>query len=589
MTALGASIGFQPTNLWSYVLKLLRLRWLIFASGFKHARLARKLVTIFLALLAVGACVGCYFLTTAFLNFVDSPLIVESGIDLGAFVKAIPALIVSFVFLGILLLSFGVLLQGLYLANDMDFLLSAPVPIRAVFLTKLLQAILPNFVIVVCLGLPVLFGLGASAGYHFLYYPLALMVLAFLSLTAAGISSLLVMAVVRIFPARRVAEVLALLTMVIIMVFSQLGNLAGIKSESMTPGQISQITGILSSFNTAWSPLAWAGRGLVELGEQRWISGIFFLALTMAISGALFWMALNAAERLYYNGWATLQVSVQSKKNHHTAGRHAARAVSAGILGHLLRSQIGAIVLKDFKELLRDLRNLSQVIGIPIMGVVFAVMLLRGGGEMPAGRGEAPDFFMDLGRLILAYGSMLVSLFVGWGLLSRLALISFSMEGRSYWILKTAPVSAGKQLAAKFLIAYLPSLALAWLYLLAVALLQRVPATTILYGLLSIALIMAGLCGINLALGVRGANVNWTDPRKMESGIGGCLGTIISMAYQLAALVLFFGPPIGLPLLGLSEGLGQVAGLLVGGAATLVCTFLPLKMVKGWVYRIGEE
>ena len=48
-------------------------------------------------------------------------------------------------FLGILLTSFGVLLQALYLAGDMDFLLSAPIPMRAVFLTKLLQAILPNF------------------------------------------------------------------------------------------------------------------------------------------------------------------------------------------------------------------------------------------------------------------------------------------------------------------------------------------------------------------------------------------------------------------------------------------------------------
>ena len=39
---------------------------------------------------------------------------------------------------------------------------------------------------------------------------------------------------------------------------------------------------------------------------------------------------------------------------------------------------------------------------------------------------------------------------------------------------------------------------------------------TILYGLPSVASILAGLGGINLALGVRGVNLTWTDPRKME-------------------------------------------------------------------------
>ena len=156
-------------------------------------------------------------------------------------------------------------------------------------------------------------------------------------------------------------------------------------------------------------------------------------------------------------------------------------------------------------------------------------------------------------------------------------------------MLKTAPVSAGKLLAAKFLMAYLPSLVLGWVYLLGIALLQKVPANIILYGLPSIALILGGLCGINLAFGVRGANLTWTDPRKMEDGVAGCLGMVISIAYQLATILLFFGPPVVLPMLGSSEGIGQLVGILAGGAFALLCTFLPLRLVKDRVYRIGEE
>ena len=64
---------------------------------------------------------------------------------------------------------------------------------------------------------------------------------------------------------------------------------------------------------------------------------------------------------------------------------------------------------------------------------------------------------------------------------------------------------------------------------------------------------------------------------------------IVSVAYLLATLLFFFLPPIGLPLLNISEGIGQLIGLLVGGTLALLCTILPLRLVKDRVYRIGEE
>ena len=44
--------------------------------------------------------------------------------------------------------SFRLFLQALYLAKDMDFLVAAPIPMRSVFLAKLLEAILPTFILV---------------------------------------------------------------------------------------------------------------------------------------------------------------------------------------------------------------------------------------------------------------------------------------------------------------------------------------------------------------------------------------------------------------------------------------------------------
>ncbi len=589
MTTANVSIGPQPNHFWFYVQKLIHLRWVIFTSGFKRARPLRKVLTLLIGLLILAAFVGSYVLTTYLLRLVDSPLVIKSGVDLVTFVNAIPALIVSGEFLGILLFSFGVLLQGLYLASDMDFLLAAPIPIRAVFFTKLLEAILPNFILVMAFGLPVLFSLGAEGGYHILYFPLVLVVLAFLSLAAAGISSLLVMTVVRILPAKHVAEVLTFLAATLFIVLSQLTNLTGINLGKLAPEQISKGIQTLSTLNSAWSPLAWAGRGLVDLGEGRWLSAILFLALTLGLFGAIFWIAMVVAEHLYITGWASIQVSAQHNKTRPAVDRRGMIYASANIFRRLLSPNVMAIMIKDFKELRRDLNNLSQVIKPLILGIIFAIMLLSSGGQPLAGIGESPALITDLFRSALAYGSTVLSLFVGWMVLLNLALISFSMEGKSYWIIKTAPVSAGKQLAAKFLIAYLPALIVGWLFLTGMALMQRVPSSILLYGFLAIALILAGLGGIILAFGVRGANFDWTDPRRMSDGVTTTLGMIVGFLYLVAALLLFFAPPIGLPLLGIMPGTGQVVGLLAGGTITMACMFLPMVAVKDRVNRIGEK
>ena len=239
--------GFRTPGLWQTVWKLLYLRLLIQASNFRRARLRQKAGMIFLGLLLVGFLGFVFFLSWAALRFLSTPELAEVAGDLDSFLESVPILIVGGAFLGILLTSFGLLLQALYLAGDMDFLLSKPVPIRAVFIAKLLQAILPNFGLICCFSLPVLYGLGASAGYSLLYYPLVLLVLSALALAAAGISSLLVMGAVRIFPARRVAEVLGFIGAVLSFLCSQSGQLA--RMEDVSSGQVTQTFSLVQRLN----------------------------------------------------------------------------------------------------------------------------------------------------------------------------------------------------------------------------------------------------------------------------------------------------------------------------------------------------
>jgi len=66
-----------------------------------------------------------------------------------------------------------------------------------------------------------------------------------------------------------------------------------------------------------------------------------------------------------------------------------------------------------------------------------------------------------------------MSLFVGWMLISRLAGMAFSSEGKNYWMVKASPVRPAHLLAAKFLVSYLPTLALGVVFMVAVSILQK--------------------------------------------------------------------------------------------------------------------
>jgi hypothetical protein len=299
------------TGLWPAVGKLIRLRVLLFLSSFRHANRRRKLGIIVLGLLFLGFLGFVFFISWVLLRFLRSPELVQYVGDLRPLLDSVPVLLLGGAFVGILFTSFGVLLQALYLAGDMDFLLSTPLPIRAVFLTKLLQAILPNLGLISLFALPVLFGLGASSHYNFLYYPMVLIVLIALALAAAGLSSLLVLLIVKIFPARRVAEVLGFLGAIFSFICSQSGQFA--RFEDVSPDQAAQLAALVTRLNNPWSPLTWAGRGLVNLGEGHWLAAVGFIAITLGLSALVFGFALSTAERLYYSGWANIQGQVSKK------------------------------------------------------------------------------------------------------------------------------------------------------------------------------------------------------------------------------------------------------------------------------------
>lgn len=571
------------------VWKLVLLRLRISYNSFRHAKLRGKIGRLILYLMLLGFGYFVFWLSQLLLSAIHSPEFAQlSGIDLESVLGSIPALILSTLFLGILLTSFGVLLQALYLSGDMDFLLSTPVPIRAVFIAKLMQAVLPNFALTCLFGIPILFGLGASSGFVFAYYPLVLLVMITLAFAAAGLASLLVMLVVRVISPRRAAEILAFAGAMFGFLCSQTGNLASTFEKNIHISG-TRLAGILYLANTRWLPLNWAGQGLVALGQSHWATGLLLMGATLGFTAGVFWFALLTAEKWYYSGWAGMQVVSRKKIPRPSRPAHPSAAHIGRWMARIFSSPVLGIIQKDFLTIRRDLRKLSQLISPIILGAMYTFSLLRGRGESSGGLGDASTWFAESFLVALTYLSVGMSLFVGWMLLSRLAGMGFSQEGRNYWILKVAPVRTGQLIIAKFLVAYLPAVGLGLIFLFVISILQGFSIVQFLYSLLILMMCQAGATGILLAFGVAGANFAWDDPRKMNAGGAGCLGQIITMLYLPVSFGLFIIPLGMAGFFELSIVYGYVLGALIGSGATAACAFVPLWLVRKKVAQLNEE
>ena len=352
--------AFREPGLWSSVWRLLRLRLVILISGFRRAKLGKKIGYIFAAVGILVFLGFILFLSIELLILLRSPVLGQYVGDMQPFLETFPTMMVTISTMGILVTSFGVLLQALYLSGDMDFLMSAPIPIRAVFISKLVQAVLPNFGIMCLFTLPILYGLGISGGYNFLYYPLVLVILVLLSLTAASAASLLVMVAARFFPARRMGEVLGFIAGTAIFIFSQSARFMRFDVDNQ---QVSSLLLMTERFNQPWSPFTWAGKGLVDLGKGNFLPGGGLLIAAIVVTGVIFYLALSTSERLYYTGWSSLQNNRRKPKAKAAVQpAEPARIQTVGPLAGLIPTPIRAIVMKDLMMYRRDLRHVSQLL-----------------------------------------------------------------------------------------------------------------------------------------------------------------------------------------------------------------------------------
>lgn len=337
-------------------------------------------------------------------------------------------------------------LQSLYLSNDLPFLMTLPVPQRVLYGGKLIEAT-TGAVPAAFFGFVVLAAYGASRAEHLLFLPVALLAELMVVAMATTSAVIVVALVTRSIPARRARLFLFGISLTIVGVTILLWNaIAPSQQHFGMEGGDRSIAAIGESLG--WLPTSWLAQSVAaaSAGEVgRTLDDGFHVVVATLI-------AIVASYQVFARSFAR---SVAMARATPVPRSNPALARRLAAIVDVLPQDIGALVVKEWLTIVRDLKRLSGVIWPLGVVAIYAVSSAR-----KQTNGDGPyDFWQVNAALAL----------IPWAVSLGLSIYAFGSEQRAINLLRLLPIGPRRLFAAKVIAALVPVLLLSELIALVVA------------------------------------------------------------------------------------------------------------------------
>jgi ABC-2 type transport system permease protein len=435
--------------------------------------------------------------------------------------STILGLIFMFLF-GLLLFSNGVAAIGLLLlGQDLDLILSAPVNRWRFFIGKLCEVIGSSTWMVLVFGLPAIVGFAQVYGAQSpaFYLQAAVILLPFFVIPSA-ISIIAVLLFTSLIPATRTRELLivagalgvvALYFLIKIVVPTDPAEMAGIYD----------ILKVIRFFNipaSNWTPPYWAAVAIGDILEPTSRSVGPYLGALYAVAIALGAGAYLAVRLLHTRAFSMSRSHRQSLHINSRQRQKVVRLVLPWASPHFR-----ALFSKEVSVFLRDLTQTIQL--MLLLGLcaiyLYNLRVLRVVEELPIGIRHWWQGFLIIANM--AMGAFVIA-----AVCTRFVFPSVSMEGQSYWIVRTAPISLQQILRTKFWIWLVPVTFIGTVLLVSGAFAIRAdPQIVLASGLLGI-IVCYGIVGLAVGLGAVYANFTWEHTSQLAASFGSLIFMISS-------------------------------------------------------------
>ena len=421
-------------------------------------------------------------------------------------------------------------LTTFYLAPEVRLLLAAPIPPRRIHDARFVETTVASSWMVLLFGLPAFLAYGVVYQAGPLFYLGTVATLLPFLLIPAAIGVLVTTALVLVFPARRARDALVVATVAL----AAIGylTLRLVRPERLaSSSDLAGFAAFLTAFEapaSAYLPTTWAANVLIHLlgahpDEPLLSSGVLLsFGLLVTTAGVCYLASASVVQRIFLTAWSRAQEG-------RTRARR--RPLLGMVLPRLTRPlpRIPALVLtKDITVFFRDASQWSQLLLLGALVIVyvynFSVLPIDDGTPLAATL-----------RDVVAFCNLGLAAFVTASVAVRFVYPSVSLEGRAWWVLRSAPVTLATLWWSKFLVAFLPLTVLGEVLIVVTnRYLGVAPGLTLVF-MATLLLVIAAIVSLGLAFGAAYPRLDSNNAAQIATGFGGviymvtCLGLIAAV------------------------------------------------------------
>jgi ABC-2 type transport system permease protein len=476
-----------------------------------------------------------------------------------------------------LLLSSAVTALGsLFLAKDLDLILAAPISRTQFVLGKCSEVAFASIWMLVVFAFPTLWAFGSFYEASVLYYLLSPVVcssLLALPIVLAVLFALTFGSLISPTRGRDLCLVLFLITLLGFLYF--LGTPAELTHVTEPTKELEKFSRASQMTQISWMPTLPCARSLVALLSGSYSKALVFTVGALLGASLIFVVTVLSFHFCYEQAYTRAQ-------NHRSRVKINSRLsqVIARYLLPLASPPSRGIITKEFKLFSRDLSHTIQL-GM-LLGICFVYLYNFRALRRP--ESLAPEFIEWWHAFLLLCNVALSSLVVA-AICTRFVFPSVSLEGSSFWILQSAPISIKGVLKTKFKGWFIPLSLIGSVIFISGALALNAEGPLVLATCIGGVILTYGLVGLSIGIGAVFSQFDWEYSAQITTTVGSftlMFASTVLLALDIIPLGFMFVSHLLLP--------GQPAGHnWIAILSCLLGLFLINKLVASIALTVGER
>ncbi len=421
-------------------------------------------------------------------------------------------------------------LSTFFLSRDLERLVAAPIGRGMFFYARLGDTLIESSWMVVFFAVPAFLAYGIAHHAGPLFYLATLLTLPPFLLIPAAIGVTFTAILVNVFPARRTREILVLLSMVAAAVLYLWARMLQ-PEQLVNPEKFSSFVQFLAAMQTpssAFLPSTWAAEILYPTLTGQSGSAVFYVLLLVSTAAALTLLCERVTGSLFLSGLTKAQ---EGRKAVFTQQALWERGVRLATFPFAPQTRL--LVIKEVKTFFRDTSQWSQLFLLLALVVVYVYNF----SVLPS---PLVTFYF---KNWLAFGNLALAAFVIASVSVRFVFPSVSLEGKSFWIAKTAPLPLSRLWWSKFWTGLVPLLVLGEILVVATDYYLKVMPVMMGLSIITIFGMTFGIVALGLAVGAAYPKFDADNAAKVAGGIGGLVYMILCMSF-IGLVVLLEGWPV---------------------------------------------